>query len=328
MTDKMERHVAMDSIYDPNFRIDLKTRYKACRHSLFVFTRARLVAREFDSESPNSIIACRIANRLHLVYVRVTLEDEQENGTGPLPGILVEKAREMDAEPHVIRVHYKTRGSVCYISYFGHDKLERVFKSGDHWRRRLIGKRKAKDYLKLAKGQLSKLELKVCCCKSKHLLQLEDDYLKKIGSAGTYKEFIEAKKDIYPGKIFLELRVDTFTHEFEKRPISITALAESAIDSDEYYIYTCTCGVPECANIEHGVEVIHEDGLVVWRDRGGKPRRIAVFDRKEYRNEILTKVRQALVLHSDFGPGADFGAGDRLEFVLETLNRAEVVGNK
>ncbi len=316
----------INKLYDPNFHIDIKTRHKACQHSMFVFNRARLVAREVDSESPNSIIACRMANRLHLVYVRVTFDDEQENGAGPLPGILIAKAKEMDAEPHVVRVHYKDAGTGRFINYFGHDELERVFKSGDHWRRRLIGKRKAKDYLALANGRLSKLELKVCCCKSKKLSQ-EEEYLDNILSSADTEEASKVQKNNYPGEVFLELRVDTFTSEFEKRPISITALTESSIDSDEFYIYTCTCGVPECANIEHGVEVVHEDGLVVWRDRDVKPKRIAVFDRKDYRNEILTKVRQALALYSDLGKGAYLGPGDRLEFVKAALNRAALDRN-
>jgi hypothetical protein len=51
----------------------------------------------------------------------------------------------------------------------------------------------------------------------------------------------------YPGWVFLKLRVDTFTPDLESKPIGIGTLTASAINSDEYYIFTCSCGVPECA---------------------------------------------------------------------------------
>ena len=71
------------------------------------------------------------------------------------------------------------------------------------------------------------------------------------------------------------------------------------------------------------MEVVHEDGLIVKRDRNVKPMRVAVFDRRQYRNEILMKVRQALRLNSELGPEAYFGAGDRLELFTVALKRAE-----
>src|SRR5262249_4804480 len=82
----------------------------------------------------------------HIVYVRVTVGEEQETGTGPVPGILIDAAREVKAEPHVVRIHLRSEGEGTAVEYFGHDELERALKKGgDYWHRKLLGGRTAKD---------------------------------------------------------------------------------------------------------------------------------------------------------------------------------------
>lgn len=317
----------MANSYDPNSHIDPEIRDRAKIHSRFPFDQARVPVHEVDTGAPNSFIVGRAGNRLHLVYVRVTFEDDQEEGAGPMPGMLIDMAKEMDAEPHIVRVHYRKQGGGTGIEYYGHDELERILKSGDHWRRALVGKRTVRKYLALTKGRMSKLEVEVVCRQPGdppwtvpnvyEIISPEEKELRKILGEENYDW--DAAKRNYPGDVFLRLRVDTFLPGLENRTISIGALAASAIDSDEHFIFTCSCGTPGCAGIWRGVEVVHEDGLVVWRDRGVRPMRIAVFDQKEYRREILKKVRQALALHKEMGPEASFGASDRREMVENVL---------
>ena len=47
--------------------------------------------------------------------------------------------------------------------------------------------------------------------------------------------------------------------------IDILSLYDSAQESDEHFIWTCGCGVPNCAGIYHGVWVSHFSDSVVWQ---------------------------------------------------------------
>ena len=177
------------------------------------------------------------------------------------------------------------------------------------------------DYLANADGRLSKLEVKINCWQPGAPPPLSEEEKLLLQIFG--EEESEEQLQNYPGKVLLELSVDTFTPGFGGALVDITALIASSIDSDEYYLFTCSCGYPGCAGIDGGIEVVHEDELVVWRDHDSKPMRVAVFNRKEYRSEIFSKVRQALALHKEMGPKAIFGAGNSRKMAENTLHQAE-----
>lgn len=314
-----------DSFYDPNSQIDPQTRYEACQYSLSVFHRGKVSAHQVDTGSPNSFLLGLAGDRRYLVYVRVTLEDEQEQGNGPMPGILIDTAQEMNAEPHVVRVHLRSDHGGTTIKYFGHDELEREFKRGEPWRRVLLRGKAARDYFRLVGGRLSKLELTVRHHppgKRPEKPVAELDYVNLL-LEGSVECLTEEEPPPFLGTVWLDLRVDTLTPELEGHTISMGSLVRSSTDSDEFSILTCDCGSPECAGIWRGIEVVHEDGLVVWRVRGIRPRRVVVFDRGQYRQEILSKVRAALALHKELGEKAQLGAGDRRESVERALYCAE-----
>ena len=234
-----------------------------------------------------------------------------------MPGILIDLAREMDAEPHVVRVHLKSKGEANTVEYFGHDELERALKQGgDYWHRRLLGGRTAKDYFRLV-GRLSKLQVRVNHEPPRQWPKLE--------MGDSPDEIVRKQEDQrdFPGWVSLGLSVDTLDSQLAARTVSISSLVSSTSESDEYDIFTCTCGCPECAGIWRGVETVHEDGLVVWRIRGIRPRRVVVFDREQYRAEVLSKVREALTLHKQMGLKAILGASDQPKGVEEALYYAE-----
>jgi hypothetical protein len=323
----LTRSEASADYYDPDAGIDPEVRDWAASLSLFPFAHARISPERFtrDGEYQDGFMFGQAGKTSHLVFVRVTVGEEQAEGAGPMPGILIDWAREIKAEPHAVRVHLRPQGEGTAVEHFGHEELERELKAGDHWRRALIGRRTARDYLRLVGGRLSKLEVKVRHSppgawprQESSDTSPDEGLLKKI-----FGESDNEETRPFPGSVSLGVCVDTLPPEMDGWWISMGRLARSARESDEHYIFTCSCGAPGCAGLTRGVETVHEDGLVVWRIRGIRPRRVVVFDREQYRQEILSKVREALAVHKEMGPEAYLGASDRRECVEAMVYYAE-----
>jgi hypothetical protein len=47
-------------------------------------------------------------------------------------------------------------------------------------------------------------------------------------------------------------------------PLDLVALRASAKVPDKYYLWSCTCGIPECAGIWEPVAVTHEAETISW----------------------------------------------------------------
>jgi hypothetical protein len=56
-------------------------------------------------------------------------------------------------------------------------------------------------------------------------------------------------------------------HIEEQHTISLIYLLHSLFYPGEFFIFTCGCGEPYCANICYGILVRHEPGLIRWRFR-------------------------------------------------------------
>ena len=85
------------------------------------FRRCRMTPRTLEKGvGCNSLILGELSGKRFVVYVRITLEDETEDGVGPTPGVLADAARELDAEPHLIRVHMRKVGGGTGFAYFGY----------------------------------------------------------------------------------------------------------------------------------------------------------------------------------------------------------------
>jgi hypothetical protein len=72
-----------------------------------------------------------------------------------------------------------------------------------------------------------------------------------------------------------------------------------------------------------GVQVVHEQGLVVWRIRGLSPRRVVVFEREQYRQEVFRIIREALSAHRQLEQDAWLGANDHPDALETTLKRIQ-----
>ena len=324
----LSRVEGMADLGNPNAGIDPETLELAVGLSTFPFHNVRMESQgiERNGTGKPGFILGRNEIAKYLVYVRVTVGEEVETGPGPLPGMVIDVAREMGAEPHVVRVHLRRQGEGTAVGYFGHTELERALKEGgDYWRRKLLGGRTARDFLRLAGGRLSKLAVGVRheppgpWSKRKFGESAEEKLMREIFGEGSDEDH----ETPYPGSVTLALSVDTLGRQLEGYAISISHLVQSAKENDEHEILTCTCGHGGCSGIWRGIETVHEDGLVVWRVRGVAPRRVVVFQREQYRQEILAKVRAALALHKELGEKASLGAGDHREFVERALYLAE-----
>lgn len=52
-----------------------------------------------------------------------------------------------------------------------------------------------------------------------------------------------------------------------KHPVDFSQLVKSLKSPGNHYIFTCGCGSAECAGIENGVEVEHDQNVITWRFR-------------------------------------------------------------
>jgi hypothetical protein len=101
--------------------------------------------------------------------------------------------------------------------------------------------------------------------------------------------------------------------------ISPRELMESAMGSGRYPIFTCSCGEPGCAGVFRDVLVIHEGERVLWKAWYARGRKIYVFNRTQYRNEILERCAEGIKWAQStsrglFGPYEDLAALERLHF--------------
>jgi hypothetical protein len=224
------------------------------------FRRCNMQPRQAEFDGCDSFIAGELGRKRFLVYVRITQGDEQEQGCGPVPGILIDAAVEQEAEPHLIRVHTRRVGEGTAFTYFGYEEFIRHVLSHDaEFAASLLAPRKFSDYVRLLKGNISKLELG----------------LREEGDAG-----------------WLTLQIDgAEPYGYVICPASLLA---SSRKSDDYEIFTCTCGHAGCNGIHRGVRVVHEGSLTLWKAYYARGRRVFLFDQEEYRHEILKKCKNAL----------------------------------
>ena len=213
----------------------------------------------------NPLLYGKLGTAKFLVYVRMTWNEEQETGTGPMPGILIDAAAECGAEPHVIRVHMSDVGQGRGFTYFGKEALTAAVKAHEpEWIRSLIGRRSVADFLRLKGGQVSELKLEI----KRHSGYKE---------TATMRLLIDGEKPT-------------------KRTICPLDLLCSTWQSDELYIFTCSCGESGCAGINRGIKVVHDGPYTLWKAYYARGRKVFVFDREQYKREILTQCAAAIRL--------------------------------
>jgi hypothetical protein len=73
-------------------------------------------------------------------------------------------------------------------------------------------------------------------------------------------------------------------------PVDILELVASAIRPGNYFIWTCTCGLPECSGIHKGIKVHYSDTTVKWTNNDAVPNNVNdhEFDKAQYVAAINT----------------------------------------
>lgn len=80
--------------------------------------------------------------------------------------------------------------------------------------------------------------------------------------------------------------------DFSYYATSLTELKDSTIQNGNYFILTCWCGVPDCAGIEQGIQVTHNQNTVKWTIAQPKPHRVFTFSADDYKTVITEGIEQ------------------------------------
>ncbi len=81
--------------------------------------------------------------------------------------------------------------------------------------------------------------------------------------------------------------------DFTYYAVDLEEITKSISHDGQFYIITCHCGVPGCAGIGKGIEVLHAQGLVLWTIREPIPLRTLTWEQKMYHDAIFTAIQQS-----------------------------------
>ncbi|MGH1385957.1 hypothetical protein [Kordia sp.] len=89
----------------------------------------------------------------------------------------------------------------------------------------------------------------------------------------------------------LEIRINSEKPYGESDIVMDDLLLRSMKKEGTYFIFSCNCGIPECGGWDEGIEVIHEEDVIVWNvlDHDKTFR----FDRKQMEAHIEEAIQEA-----------------------------------
>lgn len=90
--------------------------------------------------------------------------------------------------------------------------------------------------------------------------------------------------------------------DYNQHAVDLHQFNLSTEKSGEYFIITCWCGDPSCANIEHGIAVSHTDDSIIWQTELNGERHLFEFNKNEYvaaRQNLQTQAQELLNLLKD-----------------------------
>jgi len=256
----------------------------------------------------------------------VTIGDDDSLGVGELPKVLVEHNRELNGrgqakKQSVVRVHFETDGSIRLVGF--KNLIPKLQFKAKEFKRGLLGRRSALDYLRISGGKPAVLTIKlvynplwhVAYSVEERIKRLRNDYQNpgiwtfvNVGEsedACVERHMAEKYEDKSYGHFYIELAVDRLPNY--SLCVNMAALIASTTWNGHWEILTCDCGSLGCAGMKRGLGVTHESGLTVWRLPEMKPRRLFVFDQQQYRIEIMKKMREALKIHEPLPADVHFG---------------------
>ena len=107
--------------------------------------------------------------------------------------------------------------------------------------------------------------------------------------------------------------------------LDYVALVISAFKPGDYYIFNCSCGMPQCASIEHPIAVTHENNVIRWHILDSKTKRRFAFSKEQYAAAILSFLREVQntvplrELSYEFRIGLDYFSPRNLAWCIKTL---------
>jgi hypothetical protein len=279
-------------LYDPNGELTDDDLYWALIAGGGAFHRCRIKPQHMVGIPCKTLVYGEMGAKKYLVYVRVTHAEEEEVGTGPLPLVLLDTARAMDAEPFVVRVNMSPVGQGTAFRYWGSDELEHALKANTaEWHSLLLRGKTVQDIAHLVKGKISRLELNISVVKPGDTLpaMTPDEFI--------LRHMLGAPVDGVATESSLSVTIMVNGEKVSGHAIDLVALARSCFRDDEFYIFSCDCGEPGCARINKGVIVVTEEKLTVWKAYSILPCHVFVFDHRQYTEEIIATLRQFVSLY-------------------------------
>jgi hypothetical protein len=88
--------------------------------------------------------------------------------------------------------------------------------------------------------------------------------------------------------VWVELLVDDepLLEYFQHYAIDLQSLVSSQYSPGDYFIITCTCGLPQCAGITKPIVVTHDGEIIQWVVKSIHPVETYQFDRIQYQTAI------------------------------------------
>jgi len=273
--------------YDPNGDLSEGDMRWALNAGSAAFYRCKIKSTAIEYNGCSTLVLGQIGNKKYLVYVRVTDNKDEEDGTGKMPLILIDAALEFKAEPVLVRLNLdrNTKLGGIFFDSCGVDELEEKIKSNvDEWNRVLLKDKTINDYLKLKGMRVSTLQMDVSV----------NNYIPK----DMFEEYRWAqklnKKDDDPltaaNWLSIDLKADN-KNIIKPYCLDIINLLKTLKGSDEYYVLNCDCGEPGCAGINRGVLIVMDAEYVLWKIYTPKLIKLLIFDRIQYKNEIISGIK-------------------------------------
>ena len=123
------------SLYDPNGELSEDEVATGQRTAAGPFYRCHLKPELVAGYSCRTMMFGTMGDKRYVIYARVTRSEAEEQGPGPMPLVLFDAARELQAEPLVVRVNITHVGPGIVFKYFGVNEAERLMEDlSEFWK--------------------------------------------------------------------------------------------------------------------------------------------------------------------------------------------------
>lgn len=100
-------------------------------------------------------------------------------------------------------------------------------------------------------------------------------------------------------------------------PLDFDALRESIWNDGAYFIWTCSCGIPECAGLKQPIRVVHSTDRISWL---GAPPPIAAFGELHFDKQEYAKAIHRALEQRDYRAGILRAQGEPFDIVAHTAS--------